>query len=111
MDHEQPGSPVPRPAGKEGVLRSLIAMLRPGQSRVRDSQEMLAEYEAALRRLFPDGAPSGDGTAQYDRLAEIYREDLEWHLAFRRRVLLIGLGGAIVSLAFVTAFFLERFTV
>ncbi len=92
-----------------GFFRSLIAVLLPGQSRTRDSQEIIAEYEEALRRLYPDGMPSGDGTAQYDRLAEIYREDLEWHLTFKRRVLLTGLAGAILSLAFGAAFFLERF--
>lgn len=66
------------------------------------------EYEEYLRRVYPDGAPSDDGTGEFDRLVEIQREELKWQLRFKRLVLLVGLGGAIVSLALGLVMLMER---
>jgi hypothetical protein len=80
----------------------------PGRSGARDSQETLAEYEEYLRRVYPDGAPSDDGTGEYDRFVAIQREELRWQLRFKRLVLLVGLGGVVVSLALGIVVLLER---
>jgi hypothetical protein len=109
MDHAQPGSPVPPTKGGFSFFRTLASALLSGRSRSRDSFELLGEHEQSLRRLFPEGAPSGDGSAQFDQLVETRHKELEWQLTFRRRILTTGLIGAIIWLAIGAALFLDRF--
>jgi hypothetical protein len=91
------------------LLRELLPNLRSARSPSRESSEILDEHEQALRRLFPHGAPSGDGSAQFDRLINLRHQDVQWQLAVRRWFQIAGLIGTFVSLAVGIALALSYF--
>jgi hypothetical protein len=91
-----------------GFLRSLSSVLRPGHPASQDSSEILDNHEGSLRKLFPDGRPSGDGSEQFDKLAELREEEVKWQTMHRRRLQVVGLLGAIVALAIGIALVWER---
>jgi hypothetical protein len=82
-----------------GPFKELLAMLRPNRLPSRTSPELLDEHENSLRHLFPDGNPSEDGSAEYDRLVRLRQEEIEWQLRYRRRLQIVGLLGATAWLA------------
>ena len=95
-------------AGAGGFLKSLLSILRPGEATPQSSSELLDEHEEALRKLYPDGHPSGDGSEMFDSLAELREEEIRWQTVHRRRLQLVGLLGAIVALAIGIALAWER---
>lgn len=94
---------------QSGFFKDLFAALRPGRTSTRSTTELLDDHEEALRRLFPDGSPSGDGSEQFDRHVEDRNDEVRWQLAHRRRILNVALLAAIVWLAVGFAVAWERF--
>jgi hypothetical protein len=94
------GSPIGHgQLGWTGLLRDLVVALRPGHASSHSSSELLDEHEKSLRDLYPNGAPSGDGSEQFDWLVALRREEAEWQIRHRRRLQTLALAGAILSLA------------
>jgi hypothetical protein len=103
MPREQIGSTPPSPRGVLGMLMDLFAALRPSRSPSRESSELLDDHEEALSRAFPEGKPSGDGSAQWDRHLKRREADLEWQLMVRKWFQVAGLIATFASVAAGTA--------
>jgi hypothetical protein len=82
-----------------GLFKELLGALRGGRSQSLPSHELLDEHEKSLRHLFPEGSPSGQGSEEYNKLVDLRREELEWQIAHRRRLQVVGLLGFMVWLA------------
>jgi hypothetical protein len=95
--------------GSTGFLKGLLSILHPERPASQNSSELLDEHEESLRKLYPDGRPSGDGSEQFDRLTELRDEEVRWQTVHRRRLQLVGLLGAIVALAIAIALAWDRF--
>jgi hypothetical protein len=95
--------------GSGGLLKGLFSILRPGQPASQNSSELLDDHEESLQKLYPDGRPSGDGSEQFDQLAELREDEVRWQTMHRRRLQVVGLLGAIVGLAIGIALAWERF--
>jgi hypothetical protein len=98
-----PGEPA-----SGGFFKWLLSALRAHQRDSPDSAELLDEHEVSLRKLYPNGRPSGDGSEQFDRLSKLREEEVDWQTRHRRRLQLVALCGAIATLAIAIAIAAER---
>lgn len=106
---QQPLGSTPPPRGVIGLLRDLVIALRPTRSHSQEPSELLDDHEKALGRLFPEGKPSGDGSAHLDRHLELRHAELEWQLTVRRWFQVAALIATFVSLASAIALIWNQF--
>jgi alpha-ketoglutarate-dependent taurine dioxygenase len=99
MAHERLGSTAPPSRGAINLFRDLVAALRPTRTPSRESSEILDEHEEALKRLFPEGKPSGGGSEEFDHLMELRDADTKWQLTVRKWFQVAALIATFVSLA------------
>lgn len=92
-----------------GFVKWLLSALSSRRSASPDSAELLDEHEESLRKLYPEGRPSGDGSEQFDELSKLREDEIKWQTRHRHRFQLVALLGAIVTLLIVVGVAVERF--